>query len=60
WASGKLLSSSWTTILNQTVFKRYTDFSRGIIDTGHLAFFIFSTAVFLFFTTKVLESRRWK
>jgi len=60
WASGKLLSPVWTKVLNQTVFKRYTDFSRGIIDSGHLAFFILSTAVFLFLTTKVLESRRWK
>ena len=60
WASGKLLSQKWVTILNQTVFKRYTDFSRGIIDSGHLAFFILTTAVFLFLTTKVLESRRWK
>jgi ABC-2 type transport system permease protein len=59
WASGKLLSPTWTTIIDQTVFKRYTDFSRGIIDSGHLAFFICSTAVFLFLTTKVLESRRW-
>ena len=60
WAGGKLLSANWTAVLNQTVFKHYTDFSRGIIDTGHLAFFLCSTAVFLFFTTKVLESRRWK
>ena len=52
--------AGWTNVLNQTVFKRYTDFSRGIIDSGHLAFFILSTAVFLFLTTKVLESRRWK
>src|ERR1700722_18237493 len=60
WASGKLLSPTWTKVLDQTVFKRYTDFSRGIIDSGHLAFFVLSTAVFLFMTTKVLESRRWK
>ncbi len=60
WASGKLLSQTWVTILNQSVFKRYTDFSRGIIDSGHLVFFILTTAVFLFFTTKVMESRRWK
>jgi ABC-2 type transport system permease protein len=60
WASGKLLSPTWTKVLDQTVFKRYTDFSRGIVDSGHLAFFILSTAVFLFLTVKVLESRRWK
>jgi len=60
WAGGKLLSPTWLNVVNQTVFKRYTDFSRGIIDTGHLTFFILSTAAFLFLTTKVLESRRWK
>jgi ABC-2 type transport system permease protein len=60
WASGKLLSQTWVTVINQTVFKRYTDFSRGIIDSGHVAFFVLSTAVFLFLATKVLESRRWK
>jgi ABC-2 type transport system permease protein len=60
WASGKVVSTAWMKVIDQTVFKRYTDFSRGIIDTGHLAFFILSTAVFLFLTTKVLESRRWK
>jgi ABC-2 type transport system permease protein len=60
WASGKLLSQTWAKAIDQSVFKRYTDFSRGIIDTGHLAFFILSTAVFLFLTVKVLESRRWK
>jgi ABC-2 type transport system permease protein len=60
WASGKLLSPAWVTVMDQTVFKRYTDFSRGVIDSGHLVFFICATAVFLFLTTKVLESRRWK
>jgi len=60
WASGKILTGPWITIVNQTVFRRYTDFSRGVIDTGNLAFFIMTTAVFLFLTVKVLESRRWK
>jgi ABC-2 type transport system permease protein len=60
WASGKLLSPTWTKIMDQMVFKRYTDFSRGIVDSGHLAFFVLTTAVFLFLTVKVLESRRWK
>ncbi|MGD0462664.1 MAG: ABC transporter permease [Tepidisphaeraceae bacterium] len=60
WASGKMLSQTSVKIIDQTVFKRYTDFSRGIIDSGHVAFFVLATAVFLFLTTKVLESRRWK
>jgi len=60
WASGKMLSETSVKIVDQTVFKRYTDFSRGIIDSGHVVFFILTTAVFLFLTTKVLESRRWR
>ncbi|MGA3066431.1 MAG: ABC transporter permease [Tepidisphaeraceae bacterium] len=60
WISGKIESDFWLNVCNQTVFKRYTDFSRGVIDTGNLVFFICSTAVFLFLTVKVLESRRWK
>jgi ABC-2 type transport system permease protein len=60
WASGKMLSQTSRKIIDQSVFNRYTDFSRGIIDTGHVAFFVLTTVVFLFLTTKVLESRRWK
>jgi ABC-2 type transport system permease protein len=50
----------WRTFADQLVFKRYTDFSRGVIDLGHLVFFLAITAVFLFLSIKVLESRRWK
>lgn len=42
------------------VQSRYADFGKGVIDTGHLVFFAVITAVFLFLTVKVLESRRWK
>lgn len=59
WASGKLLSGFWATVVDQTVYNRYADFSRGIVDTGHIVFFVLTTTVFLFLTTKVLESRRW-
>jgi len=48
------------TLCEQMVFNRYTDFSKGVIDTGNLAFFVASTLVFLFLTVKVMESRRWK
>jgi ABC-2 type transport system permease protein len=60
WISGKIIPEFWHSVINQTVFKRYTDFSRGVIDTGNLVFFLCSTAVFLYLTVKVLESRRWK
>jgi ABC-2 type transport system permease protein len=57
---GSLLSSFWRGVVNQGVYNRYVDFSKGVIDTGHVVFFIAVTAVFLFVTTKILESRRWK
>jgi ABC-2 type transport system permease protein len=60
WASGTTFSEFWRGVIDQAVFKRYTDFSRGIVDTGSVAFFVLTTAAFLFFTVKVLESRRWK
>lgn len=55
-----LLSDFWRTVVRQLVYQRYTDFSRGVIDLGHVTFFLASTAVMLFLTVKVLESRRWK
>ena len=61
WAAGEAtLAGFWRTVADQTVFRRYTDFSKGVIDLGNLVFFIAATAVFLFLTVKVLESRRWK
>jgi ABC-2 type transport system permease protein len=61
WASSKAaLNDFWRAVTNQGVFAHYTDFSKGVIDTGHLIFFVAVTSVFLFLTVKVLESRRWK
>jgi ABC-2 type transport system permease protein len=47
-------------VIDQAVFKRYAEFSQGVIVMGNIVFFVAVTAVFLFLTTKVLESRRWK
>jgi ABC-2 type transport system permease protein len=61
WVGGEAtLAGFWRTVADQTVFRRYTDFSKGVIDIGNLIFFIATTGVFLFLTVKVLESRRWK
>jgi len=60
WAQSETLRQFWKTVVSQTVFPRYTDFSRGVIDTGNIVFFLAGTVVFLFATVKVVESRRWK
>jgi ABC-2 type transport system permease protein len=36
------------------------DFSRGIVDTRPLVFYIAFTVLFLFLNLKIVESRRWK
>ncbi len=60
-ASGQAtLSGFWRKVADQGVMARYTDFSKGVIDTGNLVYFLAATGVFLFLTVKVLESRRWK
>ena len=59
-ASRATLTDTWRTIVDQAVFRRYAQFSQGVIDIGNVVFFVATTVVFLFLTTKVLESRRWK
>ena len=54
------LSTGWRRVVDQGVYNRYVDFYKGVVDTGHVVFFVALTGVFLFLTTKVLESRRWR
>jgi ABC-2 type transport system permease protein len=35
-------------------------FSKGVLDLGHVAFYVVFSAVFLFWTTRVVESQRWR
>src|SRR3954466_5425630 len=54
------LSTPLRKITDQGVMARYSDFAKGVIDTGNLVYFLAATAVFLFLAGKVRESRRWK
>ena len=54
------LPTFWRNVFEQAVYRRYSDFAKGVIDTGNIVFFVAVTAVFLFMTVKVMESRRWK
>jgi len=58
-AAQATLSAFWRAVADQCVVHRYEDFSKGIIDTGNIVFFVAATVLFLFLTVKVLESRRW-
>ena len=37
----------------------FRDFARGIVDTGHIVYYVSLVAVFLFLTVRSLETRRW-
>jgi ABC-2 type transport system permease protein len=39
---------------------RLTDFARGVIDTGHIVFFLTASAWFLILAYLALETRRWR
>ena len=38
----------------------FKDFSRGVLDTRGVVFFLSFTALFLFLSVKTLESPRWR
>lgn len=38
----------------------FTDFTRGVIDTSHVIYYLSLAAVFLFLTIRSLETRRWR
>ena len=42
------------------LFKQMEDFTRGVVDTQVVIFYVSTAAFFLFLTLRVVESRRWK
>jgi len=42
------------------IFDHYADFVRGIIDTTDIVYYLSVITIFLFLSTRVIESRRWK
>ena len=54
--------SGWVTdALNYVaMIDHMQDFSRGIVDSRHVLFYLTGTVFFLFLTYRVIESRRWK
>ena len=50
-----------STILDQlSIISHLDDFTRGIVDTGHIVYYVTATAVFLFLAVRSLETRRWR
>ena len=56
-----ILSGSAATVLEQLSLTSHFDtFVRGIIDTTDIVYYLVLAGVFLFFTIRSLESRRWR
>ena len=54
--------SGWQSAALQHVsmIEHMKDFTRGVVDTRQVVFYLSLTALFLFLTLRVVESRRWK
>ena len=52
----------WQTqvLLYFNLFKQMNDFTRGVMDTRTVIFYVSLTFFFLFLTLRTVESRRWK
>lgn len=43
-----------------SLFDRFAEFLRGVVDSGNVIFFVIFTLTWLFLATRVLESDRWR
>ncbi len=56
------MKSDWSneTLKAMSIYTQMLDFSRGVIDSRYIVFYVSASAFFLFLTHRVVESRRWK
>ena len=60
WAKTALENSLGEVLGKLSLFDRFSEFLKGIVDSGNVIFFLVFTITFLFLTTRVLESDRWR
>ena len=64
WLSGaleELVGESMSRVVAyMPIFAHYTDMVRGVIDTSDIIYYLSLVMIFLFLSTRVLESGRWK
>ena len=54
-------SSAWASTLEYlSVFRHYDDFTRGVIDTSNLIFYLSFIVVGIFLTVRSIDSMRWR
>ena len=60
FATEDTTSSMGKVLAYLSLFEHYDTFRRGILDTKDFIYYLSTTILFLFFTVRVLESRRWR
>jgi ABC-2 type transport system permease protein len=60
WIASVLPTPYRTFMQLASVQSHYQDFAAGVVDLVHVIYFVVLTAYMLFFTVKILESRRWR
>ena len=60
WAKNIFDNAFGQILSNLSIFDRFSDFLRGIVDSGNVIFFVIFTFIWLFLATRVLESDRWR
>ncbi|GAB1353274.1 MAG TPA: ABC transporter permease [Candidatus Rifleibacterium sp.] len=60
WAKHAFDNAFGQILGNLSIFDRYAEFLRGIVDSGNVIFFVVFTLTWLFLATRVLESDRWR
>jgi ABC-2 type transport system permease protein len=59
--AGNAIGGQVGNILNYlSIVAHFDDFTKGVIDTSHLIYYLSLIAAFLFLATRVMEARRWR
>ncbi|MFH1740807.1 MAG: ABC transporter permease [bacterium] len=60
WAE-QLTQGIIAAVLKQvSILNHFDDFSKGVIDTGHLSYYLLFGIFFIFLTLRVLDSNKWR
>jgi ABC-2 type transport system permease protein len=59
-ASENIGGPASTIIQELSIKSHFNDFSRGVIDSKHVIYFVSFIAFFLFLSIRAVESRRWR
>lgn len=59
WAGAVVTGPIGDTLANLSLLKRFDDFQKGILDLSSVLYYVSFIFVFLFFSARVIDSRRW-